>query len=200
MSRLVAVSQRVAIDPATGERRDALDQRWGPFLQACGLTALPLPNHADQAMALVAEVTLAGVVLSGGNDLAAYGGNAPERDETERRLVAWARQHRLPVLGVCRGAQHLAHLLGGRLERINGHAGTRHPLLPSGREVNSYHCFAIAELPAGIKVTARTADGGIESFHLSGENVTAIMWHPERECPPSPEDVALFQSLFGPAA
>jgi putative glutamine amidotransferase len=200
VSGLVAVSQRVAIDPATGERRDALDQRWAPFLQACGLTVLPLPNHPDQAMALVGQITLAGVVLSGGNDLAAYGGNAPERDETERRVVEWARRRRLPVLGVCRGAQHLAHLLGGRLERIDGHAGTRHPLAPSGREVNSYHCFAIADLPAGIDITARAADGSIEAFRLSGESVMAIMWHPEREDPPIPEDVAVFQFLFGPAS
>ena len=33
----IAVSQRVVIDPKTGERRDALDQRWPQFLEQAGL-------------------------------------------------------------------------------------------------------------------------------------------------------------------
>lgn len=191
MSRLLALTQRVVADPVTGERRDALDQRWMPFLAACGLVPLPLPNHAGAALALVGSVVVAGVLFTGGNDLAAYGGDAPERDETERALWEWARSRVVPLLGVCRGAQHLACLGGGALARVDGHAGVRHALEPGGGQVNSYHNFGIVAAPLGGIVDARAADGSIEAFRIPAERTTAIMWHPEREPTPDPADLAL---------
>ncbi len=195
MSPLIGMTQRVVIEPRTGERRDALDQRWAAFLSGCGLTLVPMPNHPASALALADALPLAGLVLSGGNDLAVLGGDAPERDETERQLVDWAGTSSLPVLGVCRGAQHLAHLGGGRLERVSGHAGTRHAVRPHGREVNSYHDWAITQAPPTADITACAPDGGIEAFRLG--YWTVIMWHPEREPVAHPDDLALFRSLFG---
>ncbi|CAA7613732.1 Peptidase C26 [Magnetospirillum sp. LM-5] len=192
MTRLVGLSQRVVIDARTGERRDALDQRWAPFLAACGMTGVPLPNHPESALKVAQACGLAALILTGGNDLAALGGDAPERDETERALLDWAAE-RLPVLGVCRGAQHLAFLSGGQLERVAGHAGTRHQVEPLVREVNSYHDWAITLAPPGADVLARAGDGSIEAFRLG--NRTAILWHPEREPVPHPDDVALLKGL-----
>jgi len=63
---LVAISQRVAGDPGTGERRDALDQRWTAFLEAVGLRPLIVPNHADTAAALLRAFEPAGAILTGG--------------------------------------------------------------------------------------------------------------------------------------
>ena len=60
MSILVGITQRVAVDPATTERRDALDQRWWAFLTVCGLVPLPLPNHPATAMGVIAAVPVAG--------------------------------------------------------------------------------------------------------------------------------------------
>ncbi|CUW39523.1 putative gamma-glutamyl-gamma-aminobutyrate hydrolase [Magnetospirillum sp. XM-1] len=197
MTVLVGITQRVITDPR-GERRDALDQRWSPFLAACGLTPLILPNHTDSALTLASSVPLAGIILTGGNDIADFGGDAKERDEAERASVAWAGKRGLSVLGICRGAQHLAYLGGGRLERATGHAGTRHPVVPSGREVNSYHDWAIVAAPSGAKCFATAADGSIEGFRL--DRWAAIMWHPEREASPHPDDLALFRSLFGDMA
>ncbi|OAN51500.1 gamma-glutamyl-gamma-aminobutyrate hydrolase family protein [Magnetospirillum moscoviense] len=192
MTRLVGLSQRVVVDPRTNERRDALDQRWMPFLAACGMTGVPLPNHTETALQVAQACGLAALILTGGNDLAALAGDAPERDETERALLDWAAE-RLPVLGVCRGAQHLAHLAGGQLERVGGHAGTRHRVEPLGREVNSFHDWAITQAPPGADVLARAADGSIEAFRLG--NRTAILWHPEREAQPHPDDIALLKGL-----
>jgi putative glutamine amidotransferase len=42
-----------------------------------------------------------GIVLTGGNDLTAYGGDAPDRDATETALLDFAERRNLPVLGVC---------------------------------------------------------------------------------------------------
>ena len=67
----VAITQRVSVVPEYGERRDCLDQAWPRFLAACGLMPLALPNVIEVAMALCAGADVTGLVLTGGNDLAA---------------------------------------------------------------------------------------------------------------------------------
>ena len=82
----VAVTQRVTVELTQGERRDCLDQLIGEFLVRCGLLPVPVPNEVDAAIALCSQVPVRAVVLTGGNDLVAYGGDAPERDEPRPRF------------------------------------------------------------------------------------------------------------------
>ena len=95
----IAVTQRVVIDGKTAERRDALDQRWADFLQVTGFLPLLLPNSLSLAQHLLASVPVSGVLLTGGNSLVTYGGDAPERDQLEFELLNQARQSGWPVLG-----------------------------------------------------------------------------------------------------
>jgi N5-(cytidine 5'-diphosphoramidyl)-L-glutamine hydrolase len=74
-------------------------------LAASGLLPVLLPNVSDVALALCEWSGIAGLVLTGGSDFAAFGGDAPERDTVDNALLDWAEQHGLPVLGVCRGMQ-----------------------------------------------------------------------------------------------
>src|SRR4051812_13086186 len=119
--KIIGVTQRVAIDGKTGERRDALDQRWYPFFQACGLLPFGLPNHLPSVAEHLRRQKLAGIVLTGGYDLAAYGGDVPERDEVERELIAQSLAGRFPLLGVCRGMQSILDRMGVALEKVPGH-------------------------------------------------------------------------------
>ena len=96
--KVVALTQRVSVVPAYGERRDCLDQAWTKFLAACGLLPLLLPNVTETALALCEVAGIAGLVLTGGNDLAEWGGDAPERDAAEYALLDWAERRGLPVL------------------------------------------------------------------------------------------------------
>lgn len=196
MTRLIAISQRVDLHPGRSERRDALDQRWAGFFAACGFAVLPVPNHPDGVDALLDTTSPHGLLLSGGNDLAALGGDAPERDETERRMVAWARRNARPLLGVCRGMQFLCHQGGSPLVRVEGHVGS-HALDGDGRVVNSYHNWAAREVPAGYRAVARTADGVLEAMRHEAEAIAAIMWHPERNAPFEPQDIAFIREFFG---
>lgn len=193
----IAVTQRVAVDPAHGERRDALDQRWAPFLAACGLLPVPLPNDADLAVALAERVGVAGVLLTGGNDI----GTAPERDAAERRLVAWAEERGLPVLGVCRGMQMLLDIAGVPLEPVDGHVATRHAVrLDAERiEVNSYHGFAARAVAGDLEAWGVADDGVIEAVRRRGRPTVGIMWHPEREAPFRATDIDLFRGCFAGA-
>lgn len=196
--KTVAITQRVAVIREYDERRDCLDQAWPRFLEACGLLPLPLPNVPEIALAMCEKFAVTGLVLTGGNDLAASGGDAPERDVTENRLLDAAESRKLPVLAVCRGMQLVQHRAGVTLERVSGHVTRAQEILIDGaaREVNSYHCFGARETPSPLESWAIASDGVVKAVRHTAAPITAIMWHPERRTPFDARDIALFQSVF----
>jgi putative glutamine amidotransferase len=182
----------MVIDPAHGEARDALAHDWHRFLQVLGYVWLPLPNHPETALDLAAELDLAGLILTGGDDIGVF----PERDETEAALLGWAKTRSRPVIGVCRGFQYLHHWLGGRLVPVDPavHRARRHEIVfedGSCRVVNSFHNLA-PELPAAPlePLAWNMADHALEAASAPG--LLGLMWHPEREPEPLPEDLRLF--------
>ena len=194
----VAVTQRVSVVPAYSERRDCLDQAWTKFLAACGLLPVLLPNVNDAAIALCEGTGVCGLLLTGGNDLAEYGGDAPERDCLELALLDWAERLGLPVLGVCRGMQVIQRRFAIGLRRVEGHVAERQTIRIEGqpREVNSFHHFAACESRAPLDVWAVAEDGVVKAVRHATQPITGIMWHPERQSPFSPCDVELFQRVF----
>lgn len=203
----VAVSQRVDVWADRGERRDALDQRLCQWLMAAGCIPLPVPNtlsapimaeRAEELQSWLHAVKPDAVLLSGGNDI----GEAPERDNTERRLLAYAKELALPALGVCRGMQMMAVWAGGSLAPVSGHVRTRHRLQASANmcewpnEVNSFHNFSLAGCPSGFVITASAEDGTIEAMHHETLPWEGWMWHPEREPQFNPTDAMRFRALL----
>jgi N5-(cytidine 5'-diphosphoramidyl)-L-glutamine hydrolase len=197
--KAVAVTQRVSIVPAYGERRDCLDQSWTRFLSACGLLPVLLPNVTEAALALCDGAGIAGMVLTGGNDLAVLGGDAPERDAVENALLDLAERRGLPVLGVCRGMQVIQQRFAIRLRRVDGHVAQRQVIRIDGapREVNSFHQFAAFDSRPPLDVWAVATDGVVKAVRHSARPITGIMWHPERCVPYAPADVNLFCQVFG---
>lgn len=161
------------------------------------------------------DLTLDGFLLTGGNDLAMLPGAAepaPERDHLETAIVGYAKEHRLPILGVCRGMQHLVSLYGGQLTRIEGHVARRHavdwiPPLPFGADApkpelsqrNSFHRFGVTRsgLPPGFHAWAVASDGTIEAMIGERDRVVGVLWHPERESEFLDSDVRLLGDVFG---
>ncbi|MBB2933526.1 putative glutamine amidotransferase [Amycolatopsis bartoniae] len=184
------MTQRIVVDPVTGEIRLALDVRWARFLAAAGLIPVPLPLEAALARQVMRAAGCAGLLLTGGNDL----GEVPERDELELSLLAAALARRLPVLGVCRGMQLILSAFGGVLQKVEGHVGVQHRLA-DGRVVNSYHNWGAVEAPREFTVTARH-EGVVEAIRHRVAPVVGTMWHPERTDPFDPADLALFTELF----
>jgi putative glutamine amidotransferase len=201
--KAIGVTQRVSVVPVYGERRDCLDQAWTRFLTACGLLPVLLPNVTEAALALCEGTGIGGLLLTGGNDLAVLGGDAPERDAVENALLDWAQRKRLPVLGVCRGMQVIQQRYDVALRRVEGHVAPRQVIRIEGEpvEVNSYHHFGAHFGKLGtrppLEVWAVAGDGVVKAIRHSAEPVTGIMWHPERCAPFSPADVELFRRVFG---
>jgi N5-(cytidine 5'-diphosphoramidyl)-L-glutamine hydrolase len=197
--KAVGVTQRISVVPAYGERRDCLDQSWTKFLAACGLLPVLLPNVIEVALALCEATGIDGLVLTGGNDLAALGGDAPERDAVENALLDLAERHRLPVVGVCRGMQVIQQRFAIPLRRVEGHVTQRQVIRINGepKEVNSYHHFAAFDTRPPLDVWAVAEDGVVKAIRHSAQPMTGIMWHPERSAPFSPADVVLFRRVLG---
>lgn len=201
--RVVAVSQRVDVFADRRERRDSLDQNIVHFLLASGFMAVPVPNifttesnsnvsrrYLDAFMNRVMPHAL---FLSGGNDI----GEIPERDETEFWMLEYAEQKKLPMLGICRGMQIMAHRAGASLEPIMGHRRTRHKI--SGEicgNVNSYHNIVLSTCPKDFQVISISEDGSIEAIRHRNLPWEGWMWHPEREANFENSDVQRLRSLF----
>lgn len=217
MSFRLAITQRVVENQAYAERRDALSQDWPAYLSAAlpGAVILPLPNRPEGVEGFVEELDISGAILTGGNDW----GAAPERDQTESRLVSECRARALPVLGVCRGLQALNFLLGGTIETDlesrtkTKHIASNHLVTLCGAqflqmagadklEVNSYHDQGVTHdgLAGDCTAFALADDAVVEGFHHLREPILAVQWHPERPGPAAAFDQALITRLFADGA
>jgi N5-(cytidine 5'-diphosphoramidyl)-L-glutamine hydrolase len=211
-NRRIAITQRVELVAAHGERRDCLDQNWTRLLAVLELRPVPVPNELKDPAGWLADLALGGLILSGGNDIAhlpTASRPAPERDRTEAALLAAAAAAKLPVLGVCRGLQLMNLHLGGRLERLAGHVAVRHQLhacegsaldwpLADLPDVNSFHEWAIprAALAPMLEAIAVADDDTVEAARHRALPWLGIMWHPEREAAFTAPDLSLLRRHF----
>lgn len=176
----ILITQREVHLPERNETRDALDQRLVEFVVAAGGVPIPVPNALAASGALELWLTALrpeAIVLSGGNDI----GTCPARDLTERQLLDLASANAMPVLGICRGMQMMGIWAGSALLPVGDHVGQDHPVSGSiAAVVNSYHQYALANVPKHFRALAHSPDGVLEAMihdHLPWEG---WMWHPER--------------------
>lgn len=196
--KVVLYTQRVEVVESYGERRDCADQNIPLFLEKCGFLPIPLPNVFSIAEKMIYHLKPAGLVLTGGNSLMKYGGQAPERDETEKKLLDIVLKENIPVFGFCRGMQVILDYYGCKLEEVSGHVAVRHKI--QGRlgelDVNSFHNQACFQTEKPLEVLAVSEDGVIEAITDREKGVLGIMWHPEREPKFHKEDIKRLQDLF----
>lgn len=203
--RKVGITLRSSDARDYDEPRDALARDWYRFLTATKgqFQWLLLPNLGPDTLEYALSHGVDALLLTGGDDLGSYA----ERDSTEQHLLAHASSAGWPVLGVCRGMQSLNAFLGGQLVA----AGTEHhacvhplelvfplPWAPSAQpcQVNSFHRQGIATVADGLRPIA-WHKGICEAFIHQTLPWVGVMWHPERESPPTPQDKQLFAYLFG---
>ena len=197
--KVVLYTQRVEIIKSYGERRDCADQNIPHFIKACGYLPAPVPNIWETAVGMLEEFKTVGIVLTGGNSLVKYGGDAPERDDMEKRMLEYALEHRIPVYGFCRGMQVILDYFGCTLDKVIGHVAVRHKISGTigDMEVNSFHNQACFQVNQPLEVLAQTEDGVVEAVCSCEKRLLGTMWHPEREQPFVDSDIRRVQQLFG---
>jgi putative glutamine amidotransferase len=216
-----------------GRARVRVNEAYTNALTSVGLIPLVLPP-VDAAMAVAALDGVAGLVLTGGEDVGAehfgqtphpaMGTPHPARDDYELALARSAREHRLPTLAICRGAQVMNVALGGtllqdipsllptatnhdlstrRTERVHEAAIERGTTLAkvvgdTTIAVNSSHHQAVDEVAPLLRVSATSPDGVIEAIEPATDDwwMIAVQWHPEElTATPEPWDRRLFSAF-----
>ena len=129
------------------------------------------------------DSSVKGVILSG-SPFSVRDGKAPQVDLS-------GIKGRLPLLGICYGAQYLAYKYGGdvnaSIAREYGRAmlDVVRPDSPLMKGVSPHsqvwmsHGDTIARLPEGAEVIASTADVENAAYHIKGEDTYAVQFHPE---------------------
>lgn len=196
--KIVLYTQRVEIVESYGERRDCADQNIPRLIETCGYMPVPIPNIKDIAEKMIEQMQPSGIILTGGNSLFKYGGDAPERDEAENRILDVSLERDIPVYGFCRGMQVILDYFDCELEQVQGHVAVKHKLLGTlGEfEVNSFHNQACYKVNDSLELLAQTQDGVIEAVRHKGKRIFGTMWHPERESPFRISDIQQIQKLF----
>ena len=129
------------------------------------------------------DASVRGVILSG-SPYSVRDEHAPDPDLS-------AIKGRLPLLGVCYGAQYLAHAFGGEVNpapsREYGRAmltvgDAQDPLmhgLPRTTQVWMSHGDTITSVPVSYRLIAGTEDVRVAAFRVEGERTWGIQFHPE---------------------
>jgi len=187
----VAISLRVVHAQGYHDPRDALSQDWFPFLASCDVLPVLIPNIGEDTAAYLGEMNVAGVLLTGGNNLCpesycatddTVGDTSGVRDKTESEMIRFANERNLPLIGVCRGMHMLNAYYGGTIlprlkEQIPnavGHVACQHDVEIVAQkfsetfgvktlQVNSYHDqgFTRQELAPALECIAVSAEDGV---------------------------------------
>ena len=123
------------------------------------------------------------VILSG-SPHSVRGENVPHPDLSQIK-------GKKPLLGICYGAQYLAHFYGGKVGSSNSREYGRANLsnidnsnklfkeIKNGSQVWMSHSDTILEMPDNYKVIASTEDVVNAAYRIEGEDTYAIQFHPE---------------------
>jgi GMP synthase (glutamine-hydrolysing) len=129
------------------------------------------------------DISVKGVILSG-SPFSVRDKNAPYPD---LKMI----KGKLPLLGVCYGAQYLAHDFGGEVMPSNTREYGRANLvfinnhdklfrgINQGTQVWMSHGDTIAQIPENYSIIGSTTDVKIGAYHIEGENTWGIQFHPE---------------------
>ena len=129
------------------------------------------------------DETVKGVIMSG-SPFSVRDGNAPKPD------FSGIKGH-LPLLGICYGAQYMAHHFGGEVLPSNSREYGRANLeyidpnnellkhISLNTQVWMSHGDTIERLPKNYTIIASTADVRNAAYKIEGEPTYAIQFHPE---------------------
>lgn len=185
------------------------------MIEKAGGVPLILPVTKELSKARSIWERLDGILISGGNDVdprlygerisARCGFLDDVRDAYELAAVRFAREHRIPLLGICRGIQIFNVAAGGSLYQDLPSVGfPLHTIMAKKRNegthtvrleedgllarllgkkeiwVNSFHHQAVRQPGKEITVLAESEEGVIEAVALGRESfAVAVQWHPE---------------------
>ena len=208
MNKKIGITLRIENIEKYNEKRDAISHDWVKFLKSSNSIPILIPNNLNNVRQFLDELKLDGFILSGGDNK----GDNIERDYTEKEIIEFSIEKKIPMFGVCRGMQVINDFFGGELNTVkdSSHVAKRHnilltdtnfqKLLQSDKiEVNSFHNNIIKKESLGNNLqdfAISEKDNTVEGFFHKDLPIIGVMWHPERE-KNFQNDLKLFNKVFG---
>lgn len=194
----IIITQRFEKIGKFRELRDNLDIRLSNLISKLGFLPILTPTNSKNILNYIKEIKPRGIILSGG-------GNPNIKDErfhSEKKILDFVAKNKLPLLGICRGAQRINMHFKGKLKNVKNHVRKKHQLSGSSVKktflVNSFHDLGFNEKMLGNKLEAlaKSNDGIVEYFKHKNKSIFGIMWHPERNKKINKFDKSLIKKIF----
>ena len=168
---------------------DFLDHYWVEYFGKKKTDYNLIPNNTYLSEKILKKINL--LILTGGNDIISNKKEVLIRNKIEKNLIKKAIKKKIPILGICRGAQLLNISFGGKIKKVRNQMRTRHNIYITKNDiikkkilnVNSFHNFGIKKNNLSKKFVkiAFDKENNIEMFVSKKHKIIGVMWHPERE-------------------
>ena len=215
---IIGISGSVIIDDGgmfPGYRRSYVNEDYVDSVVQNGGIPYIIPFNENEEVVKEQLLNVQGLILSGGHDVDPHnygeeleqkiGDVWPERDVFDMRLLKFAEENNIPVLGICRGMQIINVAHGGSLyqdlsyrkEKTLKHSQNQTPTLVThtvkadpnsqianilGKDeflTNSFHHQLVKEVAPDFTVAAKCVDGVVEAIENKDASVIGVQWHPE---------------------
>lgn len=201
---------RIGITTSYADGVQTLDARYAQAVAAAGGVPVIAPLFEREETARAFAALLDGLIITGGPGITRglIGRLPPDLPAVDKKrdrsdaLIFQAMADR-PFLGICYGMQFANAMAGGGIygdvqaqADADVHSAERGAgehtiqIAPDSRlnailraerlATNSHHIQALATVGAGLRVTARSADGVIEAVESADGRIIGVQFHPER--------------------
>ena len=216
---IIGISTSVLVDEGggfPGYERIYVNKDYVSSVISAGAVPLMIPMDATEENLRQTLELVDGMIFSGGHDIAPirYGEEphqklqeiCPERDDFDFLLYRLAKEHSLPILGICRGFQLMNVSEGGKLYQdlsLKNTESLKHsqghgPSIPThtvkvepgskfykilGKEeirVNSFHHQAVKSTSENVVISGKALDNVVEAIELKNYPFgLGVQFHPE---------------------
>lgn len=216
---IIGISTSVLVDEGggfPGYERILINKDYVSSVISAGAVPLMIPMDATEENLRQILELVDGMIFSGGHDIAPirYGEEphqklqeiCPERDDFDFLLYRLAKEHSLPILGICRGFQLMNVSEGGKLYQdlsLKNTESLKHsqghgPSVPThtvkvesgskfykilGKEeirVNSFHHQAVKSTSENVAISGKALDNVVEAIELKNYPFgLGVQFHPE---------------------
>jgi N5-(cytidine 5'-diphosphoramidyl)-L-glutamine hydrolase len=208
LMKKIAITQRLVLNEDYYELREALDVNWGRLFNALDFLPIVLPmEYSFEKYFDIVGVD--GILLTGGNDLNSLNPSkiSKRRDAFEKRLIEYAIVNDVPVFGICRGMQIIGEFFGADFRKVENQVAIEHFIMPNKSSlyfnelnqinmVNSFHNYAINNLPDDILISATNENKMIKAIEHRTYKIFAQMWHSERKNKLSKNELNLIRAFY----